>query len=409
MDPSARTYRRMTADDVEPCREILRESFPVQVEHSGALEEYEHEAWCAPEDRMVGVVGDDLGAHVAMRRGDLWVGGFAFPAVRLGAIATLPRFRRQKIASALVDKACTEARKDGAALAVAYPNRVCGSLLTGLGFGRGVYSKPAWQLDLGRASDGALARAISAAGKYGFRSATQDDAPALAELYFQHFSQIAGCWSRNELFWRRRLKGASTLWFQPAPEFFVAADDERTLAYIAVAKSRERWDVTEFACVAGHENVVAGGCARLAQEAQDEGARFLGIDVSYADPMARELVPLGLRGHVKYEDAMIRILDPQVVAQRCLEAIDLKAMAGNVSGTLAIDGQEEHCFGTGESDFTVHIMMEDLVTVVFNGASLQGVLGSGRAKVEPAGGLASAGMRQLFPESHAFTSRLDLY
>jgi hypothetical protein len=112
---------------------------------------------------------------------------------------------------------------------------------------------------------------------------------------------------------------------------------------------------------------------------------------------------------VKYEDAMIRILDPGVVSARCIEVIDLKAIAGNVCGTLAIDGQHEHVFGSGKSDFTIRMMVEDLMTVVFNGASLQGVLGSGRASVEPAGGIANAAMRQLFPESHAFTSRLDLY
>jgi GNAT superfamily N-acetyltransferase len=358
---------------------------------------------------MVALVGDEIASHVAVRRGDVWIGGFAFPAVRLGAISTHPRFRRQRIASALVDKACTEARKGEALLAVAYPNRVCASMLLGLGFCRGVYSKPAWQLDLGKASEGALTRAINAAGKYGFRPAAVADAKALADLYFQHFSQLAGCWSRNDLFWQRRLEGASTLWFQPSPEFFVAADDERTLAYVAVAKSRDRWDVIEFACVAGHENVVAGGCARLAQEAQESGVKFLGIDVSYADPMARELVPLGLRGHVKYEDVHLRILDPAAVTSRCIEVVDLKAIAGNVSGVLAVEGQQEHAFGTGESDFTIRILPEDLMTAVFNGASLQGILGSGRASVQPPGGIANAAMRQLFPESHAFTSRLDLY
>lgn len=399
----------MTQDDIEQCRELLELSFPVQAKRNAeALTDMENEPWCAPSDRMVCEIDGKVVSHAAIRTGDLWTAGFSFPAARIGMVATHPDHRHQRIASAVIDKACTEAASRGAAVAIAYAPGACARLLLGLGFCRGIFSRPAWQLDLEKSAGSALKRAVDAAAECEFRAATIENAGSLDNLYFQHFSKLTGCWSRNESFWTRRIQGAPSLWLHPAPEILVTSAEGKMLAYIVVSKEHSRWDVLEFACVTGYEFLVAGGCAKIALEADEQGARWLGIDVSYADTVARDLVSLGLRGHVRYEDVFIRVLDEQAIVERTYEAVDLRAVSEKTSCSLEIRGMPPKAIGRGDTDFVLSMSAEELAVAMYNGASLQGLISGGRAKLEPPSPLASAAVRKLFPETHAFRSRFDI-
>lgn len=408
------SVRLMRSEDAAACREIIAASFPAEAErNAAALAELEEEPWYAPSHRLVaefspgGARAGLILGQAGIRTGELWIAGHPFPAGCIGTLAVRPEFRRAGVGRLLVEKACEEMRRRGRALAAVVEPFGAGGFLERVGFHRALAIRPAYSLDLKEVPGDLLARA---AASVTVRRGEPRDAPVFDQLHFQHYSRLTGGWSRSARFWLRRLTGRPKLWTHPVPEFLLASREKgRALACAAVAKSADRWDVLELACVAGHEQAGAGLVGSIALEAARSGARTLGVDVSHADPAARALAGLGLRGGGRYEPLFLRILDADDVAERAQEVLELRALGEGIAARIELDSSRAMDLGRGGAEVTLRMSLDELLALLFNGAPLEGMRACEVVRLEPDTSVGMALARRLFPETYALRLRVDGY
>jgi len=424
--------RPMQAEDADACRELIAGCFPEEAARNArALADLEQEPWYAPSDRLVGTVADRIVAHLAMRTGDLWIAGHPFPAGLIGSLAVCPDSRGRGHATRLVEAACAELRRRGAAVAVvgapggpvrSSVGQPDGGFFERLGFRPGSGTRPSWRLDLALTRPGPFAFAREAFGPLHLRPGVPDDWAELDALYFQHYSRLTGGWSRSREFWSRRLAGEVRLWTGPAPEILLAYRQEHraAIAYLAVSKEENCWTVAEAASIAGHERAIAAAIGGLCEDAAAHGVRVFTVEACGYDPLVRHLGEVGFQWRPEPGATLVRALDGEGVVRRAREILSLRAMEEKTDALVEVSGDAFEVGARRQPGpapppgrpgglVTVRLGPDELAVLLHDGAALERFLGQGKVRVEPSGPPDLARAKKLFPETYAMRSRLDAY
>ena len=352
-------YRPFRRGDLDVVRDIIRKSFPEEADsHPEVLAEYSHEAYYQPENLLVAEVDGRVVSQMGLRYGDLWLSGRPFPAALVGTVCTLPDYRGQGIGAGMLRYSFELLRGAGVALSYLHTIPARHNFYRRLGYAPSVHQQVAMTVDLASLDRGLLRQYSPDHPDFRLRPALPADASILDRLYQETARRGTGAWSREELFWKRRLAGYPKLWLAGCPGFELLLGPE-PLAYRAAIREGGRWLVVEVA---------------YAQGAEDAVRRLLAADIIAAEQADADRVDVTLPPWMEPEELLAVFL---ASAQRKWETVFLRVhdearfleLAQPILTERGIEPIGQVIIGTVEGD--LHDIGKNLVAMMLSGGGFK--------------------------------------
>ena len=404
-------YRPFQPEDLGAVQDIIRQSFTEEVDsHPQVLSEYLSEAYYQPENLLVAELEDRVVSQMGLRDGDLWLWGCPFPAALVGTVCTLPDFRGQGIGGGLLRYSFGVLSRWAMALSYLHTIPERHNFYRRLGYTDTVHEQTVLTADLAELDAKLLEQQATLPQPVRRRRALPADVPILESLYRGTAGRGTGAWSRNSLFWRRRLLGRPKLWLAGCPDFELAVAD-RPLAYVATIREGSEWRILELAYRGGADTVARALVAGVLGAAQKVGAE--GVRVTLPRWMASEelLSVLASQTALRQDRVFVRLHDVGRFLELATPVLAERADAADLTVGLSLSGTPSHHvhFGSGSRQLAVALGPSQLAALFYNGDALPDLLKANSVKARPESAHTMELLRGLFPPTRAARFPMDGY
>lgn len=404
-------YRPFRAADLEAVRDIISKSFSEEVEaHPQVLAEYTNEAYYQPDNLLVAEVDGRVTSQMGLRDGDLWLSGHPFPAALVGTVCTHPDYRDRGIGAGMLRYSFEALRRSGVALSYLHTIPPRYNFYRRLGYTPTPHEQVTAVADVADLEEHVLKEQASLGPGLRRRRALPADAAILDSLYRETASRGTGAWSRNDLFWKRRLQGRVKLWLSACPDFELAVG-EGPLAYVATIREGARWQIVELAHREGAENVARKLVAGVLLSARAVGAQQ--VQITLPSWMASEemLASFATSVQRKRELVFLRLHDVGRFLALATPILTERADARSLRVTLVVQGTPSHHLevGPGDTDVALSVGPSHLAALLYNGEAMDELLKTKAVKVRPESKASLQRLCDLFPPTRGGRFPMDGY
>jgi hypothetical protein len=328
----------------------------------------------------------------------------------VGTVCTLPDYRGQGIGAGMLRYSFELLRGAGVALSYLHTIPARHNFYRRLGYAPSVHQQVAMTVDLASLDRGLLRQYSPDHPDFRLRPALPADASILDRLYQETARRGTGAWSREELFWKRRLAGYPKLWLAGCPGFELLLGPE-PLAYRAAIREGGRWLVVEVAYAQGAEDAVRRLLAAdiIAAEQADADR----VDVTLPPWMEpEELLAVFLASaQRKWETVFLRVHDEARFLELAQPILTERADSTNLRVSLSVHGTPSRSveFGSGSIPLALSLGPSPLAALFYNGEALGELLEARAVKVRPEGESSLRHLCQVFPPTGAGRFAMDGY
>jgi len=397
--------------DLDAVREVIRDSFPEEIDrHPEVLQEYPEEAYYQPENLIVAEVAGRVVSHMGLRDGELWLSGRPFPAALVGTVCTLSQYRGRGIGGRMLRYSFEVLRGWGMALSYLHTLPARYNFYRRLGYCDADHEQTDLSVDLDGFDQEFLDGAARLPEPVRRRPAAPADVSIMTALYRQVAARGTGAWSRNPLFWRRRLQGRAKLWLTASPHFELAVGD-RPLAYVATIRREKEWQILEVAWHSGAEFAVRALVAGVLASAKQAGLSR--VRVTLPRWLAVEELLALFAGSLEHEreTVFVRLHDVNRFLALATPLLKERAESADLSFDLTVTGtpSKRVRLGKGERKLALVLPPGHLASLFYNGESLPRLLQTEGIKIRPAEKDSYELLGLLFPPTQAGRFPVDGY
>jgi predicted N-acetyltransferase YhbS len=404
-------YRPFRPGDLDVVRDIIHRSFPEEADsHPEVLAEYGQEAYYQPENLLVAEVDGRVVSQMGLRHGDLWLSGRPFPAALVGTVCTHPDYRGQGIGAGMLRYSFGLSRRAGVTLSYLHTIPARHSFYRRLGYAPSVHEQVTMTVDPASLDRGLLRQYSPDRLGLCIRRALPADATILDRLYRETARRGTGAWSRDELFWKRRLAGHPKLWLAGCPDFELLLGPD-PLAYGATIREGGRWLVLEVPYTQGAEDAIRRLLAADIIAAEQAGIERVYITLPpWMEP--EELFGVFLASaQRKREPVFLRLHDEARFLELAQPILAERADSANLRVSLSVHGTPSRSveLGSGSIPLALSLGPSPLAALFYNGEALGELLEARAVKVRPEGASSLRHLCQLFPPTGAGRFAMDGY
>ncbi len=404
-------YRPFRAADLKAVRDIISKSFSEEVEtHPRALAEYPNEAYYQPDNLLVAEVDGRVTSQMGLRDGYLWLSGHPFPAALVGTVCTHPDYRGQGIGAGMLRYSFEVLQGSGVVLTYLHTIPPRYNFYRRLGYTPTPHEQVTAVAEVTDLQGSILRGQASLGPGLRRRRALPADAAILDSLYRETASRGTGAWSRNDLFWKRRLQGRAKLWLSGCPDFELAVGGE-PLAYVATVREGPRWQIVELAHREGAEGVARNLMAGVLASARTVGTEQVQITLPSWMGSEEMFASFATGIQRKRELVFLRLHDVGRFLELAAPILTRRADAADLALTLTVGGTPGHHLevGSGDTDLALSVGPSHLAALLYNGEAMGELLKAKAVKVRPESEASLQRLCDLFPPTRAGRFPMDGY
>jgi len=404
-------YRPFRPADLDAVRNIIGNSFAEDVQgRPEVLSEYPDEAYYQDENLLVAEVDGRVTSQMGLRDGPLWLSGVPFPAALIGTVCTHPDYRGRGIGAGMLRYSFEVLSRAGVAVSYLHTIAPRYNFYRRLGYSPTRHEQTSLLCDLSDLDGDLLKRQALAEPGLRRRRALPVDAAILDSLYRQTAGRGTGAWSRNDLFWKRRLQGRPKLWLSGCPDFELAVAEE-SLAYVGTIRDGQQWHIVELAYREDAEPVARSLVANVLASARTVGCRQVRVTLPAWMDVEATLGPFATSCEPKQELVFLRLHDVDGFLKLATPVLAQRAKAAGLRVSLTVQDTPSRRLkvGCGGTELAVSLGSSHLAALFYNGVALTELLEAGAVKVRPESEESLRHLCDLFPPTRAGRFPMDGY